>query len=132
MGFNKDKKKKLVELLAKRKTAAAGVGTSSLTTPPPSAISAPNTTKPAPVDNRQKGVVAVAVDSEDEDTCTSLVFKRQRVGEAVAPSHSASGGLTPTFRDNPPSGSSPRHLIIHEGGGESAPGGKKRKTCRLR
>jgi len=119
MGFNKDKKKKLVELLVKRKAVAAGVGTSSPKTPPPSATSALNTTEPAPVDNRQKGVVAVVVNSENEDTCTGLVLKRLRVGEAVEPSHSVSGGLTPAFRDNPPSASSPCHLIVHEGGGES-------------
>jgi len=117
MEFNKDKKKKLVERLAKRRAAATGVGTSSPTTPPPSATSAPNTTKPAPVHNRQKRVVAVVVDLEDGDICTGLVFKRLRVGEAVAPSHSTSGGFTPTFRDNPLSASSPRHLIVHEGGG---------------
>jgi len=125
MAFNEDKKKKLVELLAKRRAAAAGVGTSSPTTPPPSATSTPNTTEPAPVDNSQKGVVAVVVDSEDEDTYTVLVFKRLRVGEAVAPSHSTSGGLTPAFKDNPPSASSPRNLIVHEGGGESTPKGQQ-------
>ena len=119
MGFNKDKKKKLVDLLAKRRAAAAGVCTSTPTSPPPSATFAPNTTEPTHVDDRQKGVVAI--DSEDEDTCTSLFYKRQRVGETVAPSHSASGGLTATFRNNPPSASSPHHLIVHEGGGESAP-----------
>jgi len=59
MGFNKDKKKKLANLFAKRRAAAAGVGTSTPTTPPPSATSAPNTTEPAPVDDRQKGVVVI-------------------------------------------------------------------------
>jgi len=120
MGFNKDKKKKLAELLAKRRAAPAGVGTSTPITPPTSATSAPITTEPAPID-RQKGVVVMTVDSEDEDTCTGLVFKRLRVGEAAAPSHFASGGLIPVFRDNPPSASSPRDLIVHENGGEIAP-----------
>ena len=59
--------------------------------------------------------------SEDEDTDSGLVIKRPRVDEVVAPSHSASGGLTPSFRDNPSSASSPCDLIVHEGGGESAP-----------
>ena len=89
MSFNKDKKKKLANLLAKRRTAAAGVGTSTPRTPPTSATSALNTNVPAPVDDRQKGVVVV-----DSDTCTGLVYKKQRVGEAVVPSPSASGGLT--------------------------------------
>jgi len=52
MGFNKDKKKKLADLLAKRKAAAIGVGTSTPRTPPTSATSAPNTNVPAPVDDR--------------------------------------------------------------------------------
>jgi len=111
MGFNKDKKKKLADLLAKRRAAAAGVGTSPRVSPT-SATSAP--IEPAPVDDRQKGVVAV--DSDDEETCTGLVFKRQRVGEAMAPSPSPSGGI-PAFRDNPPSTSSPCQLVVHEGGG---------------
>ena len=120
MGFNKDKRKKLGELLAKRRAVTAGVGTSTPRSPPNSATSAPNTTKPAPVDG-QKGVVAVVVNSEDEATCTGLVFKRPRVGEAATPSHSASGGLIPAFRDNPPSVSSPHDLVVHEGGEETAP-----------
>jgi len=41
MGFSKDKKKKLADLLAKRRAAAAGVGTSTPGTPPTSATSAP-------------------------------------------------------------------------------------------
>ena len=47
MGFNKDKKKKLAELLAKHRAAAAGVGTSMPITPPTFATSAPNTTESA-------------------------------------------------------------------------------------
>jgi len=62
----------------------------------------------------------VVIDSDDKDTCTGFVFKRKRVGEVVVPSPSASSGLTPAFRDNPLSASSPHHLIIHEGERESA------------
>ena len=72
IGFNKDKKKKLPDLLAKRRAAAAGVGTSIPRAPPTSPTSAPHTIEPAPVDDRQKGVVVV--DSDDKDTCTGLVF----------------------------------------------------------
>jgi len=47
------------------------------------------------------------------------------------PSASASGG-TPTFTDHPPSASSPLHLVVHEGGGESAPEGQEMpSTCQL-
>jgi len=118
MGFNKYKKKKLADLLAKCRVATAGVGTSTPGVPPTLTTSAPHPTEPAPVDDRQKGVVAV--NSDDEDTCTSLVFKRQRVEEVVVPSPSASGG-TPTFKDNPLSASSPCQLVVHEGAGENAP-----------
>jgi len=65
MGFNKEKKKKMVGLLSTRRAVAAGVGTS---------------------------------------TCTGLVYKRQRVGEAVAPSGMV-GSLQPlgiTSRAPPP------------------------------
>jgi len=118
MGFNKDKKKKLADLLAKRRAAAAGVGTSTPGDPAPLTTFVPHPNEPTPVDDRQKGVVAV--DLDDEETCTGLVFKRQRVGEAIASFPSASGG-TPTFRDNPPSASSPCQLVVHEGAGESVP-----------
>jgi len=110
MGFNKDKKKKLVDLLAKRRALAVGVGTSTPRTPPTSATFAPHTIELAPDDDRQK--VVVVVDSEDEDTCIGLVFKRQRVGKVVVPSHYASGGLTPAVRDNPPSASFPRDVNV--------------------
>jgi len=65
--------------------------------------------------------MVVAIDSEDKDTCTGLVFKRLRAGEATVPSHSAFGGITPLFRDNPLNASSSLDLIVHEGGGETAP-----------
>ena len=65
-----------------------------------------------PVD-RPEGVVVIETD--DEETCTDLVFKRSRVGGAVAPSNSASGG-PPTFMDHPPSASSPLPLVVHKGG----------------
>jgi len=96
MGFNKYKKKKLADLLAKRRAAT-------------SATPAPQPIDPAPAVDGQRGVVAFETD--DEDTCTGLVFKRQRVGEAVAPSASASGG-TPTFMDHPPSASSHSNLLF--------------------
>jgi len=122
MGFNKYKKKKLADLLAKRRAADAGVGTSMPIAPSTSTTSAPHPNEPTLIVDRQKGVVAV--ETNDEDTCTSLVFKRQRVNEAMAPSASAFGG-TPTFMDHPPSASSPLQLVVHEGGVESAPEGQE-------
>jgi len=61
--------------------------------------------------------------SEDEGTCTCLVFKRKRAADVVDPSLSTSNGHAPSFKENPPSASSPRDLMVLEGGGESAPRG---------
>jgi len=119
MVLNAKKRNKLDELVARHKASLADAGTSAPVGPSPTAASAPTSPVPALIDNRQKGVVE-ATASEDEDTYTSLVFKRKRADDVVAPSHSASDGHAPSFRDNPPSTSSPRELIMHEGGGESA------------
>jgi len=73
MGFKKDKKKKLADLLAKRRVAAAREGTSTPIAPSISATPAPQLIDPAPAIGGQRGVVAVETD--DEDTCTGLVFK---------------------------------------------------------
>ena len=115
MALNEKKKKNLVELLAKRRAAAVGASTSN---PPPPATSAPNSSDPAPNGDRLKGVM-VFVGTEDEDTSLGLVFKRQRVGDVEAPAHSAFDGYAPSLRDNPPSASSPRDLIVHEGRGRA-------------
>ena len=77
---------------------------------------------PASVDHRQNGVVE-ATASEDEDTCSGLVFKRKRVVDVTAPTHLASDDRAPSFGENPPSVSSPRDIVVHEGGGKSASGG---------
>jgi len=77
MVINEEKRKKLAELASKRKAALANVGTSTPEGTSPPATSAPISLKPAPIDQRQKRVVEATV-SEDEDTCTGLVFKRKR------------------------------------------------------
>ena len=75
MVLNVEKRNKLVELVARCKDALADAGTSAPTsTPPLVAASAPNSSELAHVDNKRKRVV-VETSSEDEDTCTSLVFK---------------------------------------------------------
>jgi len=107
------KRKKLAELLAKQRATAAGAGTSN--NPPPT-TSAPNSSDLAPDGDRLKGVV-VAAGTEDEDTSSGLIFKRQRVGDVEVPTHLASDGHASSLRDNPQSASSPRDLIMHEGGG---------------
>jgi len=112
MVLNEEKKNKLAGLIAPRQTTLSG----------PSRVVAPAQDSPGPVlGDKQKGVV-VAIGSEDEDTEMGLVFKRQRVG-VVAPSHSATDGHAPSFRDNPLSASSPHELAALEGGGENTPKG---------
>jgi len=48
------------------------------------------------------------ISTEDEETSSGLVFKRKRVDDVKASSHSAFDGHATFFRDNPPSASSPR------------------------
>jgi len=115
--LNEEKNKNLAELLARHKAAAAGIGTS---TPPPPITSAPNSSEPASGVNKLKEVV-VATGTEDEDTSSGFVFKRKKVGDVEASSHSASDGHAPSFGDNPSSPSSPLDLIVQEGGGGRAP-----------
>jgi len=122
MGFNKDKKKKLADLLAKRRAAATGETLSTPLTPSSSAAPTSQPTNSALVAVELRG--AMAVEFDDEDTCIGLVLKRPRVGVTVAPSASNSAG-TPTFVDHPPSTSSPLQVAALEGGGESALGGQE-------
>jgi len=119
MVLDAEKRNKLVELVACRKAALADAGTSTPAGPHLVATSAPISPEPAPIDHRQKRVVE-ATASENEDTCTCLVFKRKRVDDVVAPSLSTLDGHTLSFRENPLNASSPRELIVLEGGGKSA------------
>jgi len=122
MAFNNDKKKKLADLLAKRRAAAAGEGSSTPIAPSTSTTSALQPINPAPAAIELGGVVVV--ESDDEDTCTGLVFKRPRAGETATPSASVSGG-TPAFIDHPPSTSSPLQVVAIEDGGENVPEGRE-------
>jgi len=88
---------------------AAGLGPSAPTNTLPSATS---------VNDRLKRVV-VAAGTDNDDTNSGLVFKRQRVAVAEEPAHSTSDGHAQSFRDNPPNASSPRDLIVLDGGWES-------------
>jgi len=74
---------------------------------------------PAPVDQRQKGVAEVieAAATEDEDTCSGLVFKRKRKFDVAVHAPSGSNGRAPSYREHPPSASFPRDLVVHEGRG---------------
>jgi len=117
MVLDAEKRRKLGELVARPKAALADADTSTPAGTPPTSTSAPISPEPAPVDQRQKGVVE-ATTSEDKDTCTGLVFKRKRADDVMAPSHSALEGHAPSFRENPPNASSSHDLIVLEAGGE--------------
>jgi len=122
MVLNTEKTRMLAKAASKRK-ANSGPSATDAPTPidgPPAATFVPSPSVPAPVGQKQKGVVE-ATASEDEDTCTGLVFKRQRVATTTVPALSASDDRTPSFRENPPSVYSPRDIVGHEGEGENVP-----------
>jgi len=78
MVLNEKKRRMLVEAASKLK-AGAGPSDANAAAPadgPIAVISAPNPYATAPTDLRQKGVVE-ATASEDEDTCSGLVFKKK-------------------------------------------------------
>jgi len=121
MVLNEEKRRMLTEVASKRK-AGAGPSDADASTPidgPPTTTSTPSPSAPAPVDLRQNGIVE-ATASEDEDTCSGLVFKRKKGADVAVPGHSASDDRAPSFRENLPSTYSPRDMVVHEGGGESA------------
>jgi len=81
--------------------------------------SAPGPSAPTPIDQRLKGVAEVVevAPSEDENTCSDLVFKRKRKVDDVVLVPSGSDGQAPSYRECPPSSSSPRDIVVHEGRG---------------
>ena len=125
-------KARIVEVLALRDDIAAGAGASAPAAPPTTqtipapASSAPIATiplvgaspTPAPL-KKGKRVVNIASDDE-EDTLDGPVFKRRRAAVA-APSHSTLVSRPTSFREHPPSASSPQSLFALEGEGENAP-----------
>jgi len=121
MVLNEEKRNRLAELIARCQAALTGAGGSAPTGPPPIAALAQDSPGPAPGDKLKR---VVAIDFEDKDTDKGLVFKRPSVGVTTT-SLSATDGHPPSFRDNPPSASSPRGLLALEGSGESTPGGNQ-------
>ena len=143
MVLNAEKRERLVEVLSIRDDATAATAASTSPTPPatqttpvpPStqttpapASSAPivdiplatvrASLPPAPIE-KGKGVVFITSDDE-EDTMEAPVFKRRKAA-TTATSHSSSAGRPSSFRDNPPSASSPRGPLALEVGGECVP-----------
>ena len=116
MMLNEEKRSRLVDVISRPHATLDGAGGSAPAIPLPAAQDSPN----PPATDKNKGVLAI--DSDDKGTREGIIFKRQRLVVAVT-SYSATDGRPPSFRDHPPSASSPRALLALEGGGESAPGG---------
>ena len=112
MVLNVEKRRQLVEVALWRKAAPSPSNVDALA--PVATIFAPSPYAPTLVDHRQKGVVE-ATASKDNDTCSGLIFKRKRAADVAIPAHSASDDSAPSFRENPPSASSPRVPRCHEG-----------------
>jgi len=94
MVLNAEKRRMLAEAASKLKASAGPSGAN--VAAPAVVIPAPTPSAPAPANLRQKGMVE-ATASEDEDICSGLVFKRKMGVD----------GCVPSFRENPPSASSP-------------------------
>jgi len=134
MVLNKEKRARLAEVLALHEEAVADVGASAPSAPPTNqAVPSPTPSAPlaavplatvrasptpAPLE-KGKGVVEIVFDDE-EDTMEGPVFKRCKVAIAAI-SHSSSARHLASFRDHPPSASSPQGFLTLEGGGESVP-----------
>ena len=62
----------------------------------------------------------VIASDDEEDSMGGPVFKRGKAA-TTATSHSSSAGHPASFKDNPPSASSPQNPLALEDGGESTP-----------
>jgi len=123
MVLNAEKRRQFV-IVALQLRVALGPSSADASGP---ATSTPGPSTPAPVNQRQKGVAEAAA-SEDEDTCSGLLFKRKRKVDVAVPAPSGSDDRASSFREQPPSVSSPRDLMAQEGGGESASKGNHGTT----
>jgi len=136
MVLNEEKRTRLADSLAHRQEALALAGASTPSAPI-SAHAAPSPAPFAPIVavplatvrasptpdplEKDKGVVEI---ESNKYSAEGPVFKRRRVVVA-ATSHSTTVGRLASFRDHPPSASSPHDLLALEGGGENAPGNEK-------
>jgi len=86
--------------------------------------STPGPSAPTLVEQRLKVVAEVTkvAASEDEDTCLGLVFKRKRKADVVVPAPSGSDARAPSYKEHPPSASSPCDIVVHEGRGRMLQG----------
>jgi len=120
MVLNEEKRARLAEVLALREEVVVDVGASAPSAPPTNQV-VPSPPPLAPIAavllptvrasptptplEKGKGVVEIVSDDE-EDTTEGLVFKRHKVA-TTATSHSSSARRHASFKDHPPSASSP-------------------------
>jgi len=76
------------------------------------AIQKKPTLGPSDKDNKLKAMAEVAP-FEDEETDLGLIFKRKRKADIAIPMPSDSDGQAPSYREYPPSASSPRDIEVH-------------------
>jgi len=119
MVLNKEKRARLADALARRHGALSGASASAPSAPIVVVLLATAQASPmlTPLE-KNKGIMSIDSD-DDEDTGEGIVFKRRRVAAATT-THSATSSRPASFKDQPPSASSPRGLLALEGGGESA------------
>jgi len=75
---------------------------------------------PTPIPLEKGKRVVEIVSDDEEDTMEGPVFKRLKAATTTT-SHSSSVRRPASFRDHPPSASSPQGRLALEGGGESVP-----------
>jgi len=122
MVHTEEKRARLADALARRQGATSGVGASTPSAPIAAIPLATAQASPM-LTPLGKGKCVVAIDSDDdEDTGEGVVFKRRKVVVAVT-SHSSTEVPPSSYREQPPSASSPHKPLTIEGGGESAPEG---------
>jgi len=133
MVLNEEKRARLADALARRQ-GVPGAASASAPPAPNSAAVAPSPAPSVPISAvplatvqaspaqtpLEKGKRVVKIES-DEDSKEGPVFKRHRA-MVVATSYSTTAGRPASFREHPPSASSPRGPLALEGGGESVPG----------
>ena len=100
-------------LNAEKRRQLAVVASQLKVAPVPSAPG-PSILGPSSKDKRLKGVAVVAETaiSDDEDTCSGLVFRRKRKADDAIPMISGSDGQAPSYKECPPSASSPHNIVV--------------------
>jgi len=121
MVLNAEKRNKLAELVARRKAALDDAGTSTFLLLLMLLLKT-HLDQPPLITDRRGWWWQLARKTRTPAWASSL---RNKGWTMSWHHHSAFDDYASSFRDNPPSASSPHNLIIHESGGESAPEGSQ-------